>query len=50
MIARPVIAGRAYRVRFNGADLLILAVNPCAAICKALELMQGSARLDKPSL
>jgi hypothetical protein len=39
MIARPVVAGRIYSVRFRGADVLILAVNPCAALCRAIEMM-----------
>lgn len=42
MIARPVVAGRVYSVRFRGADVLILAVNPCDALCEAIERLEAA--------
>lgn len=39
MSARPLIAGRLYRVRTNGREFDVLASNGCAAIVIALELL-----------
>jgi hypothetical protein len=39
MTAKPIQPGRTYRVRGNGLDVVILASNPCAAICVAVEIL-----------
>ncbi|EFU5258205.1 hypothetical protein HT797_004538 [Salmonella enterica] len=44
MSARPIVPGRAYRVRGCGLDLVVLATHPCDAICAALDLLENLNR------
>lgn len=38
MISRPLIPGRAYRVRGHGVDLIVLAKSSMAALCAVIDL------------
>lgn len=40
MSAHPIVPGRAYRVRYQGRHLTVLADHPCTAICRALSILE----------